>query len=295
MSTYEPLRQVLDTPGPVRLHVENGRGRIEVRAAEQRTTDITLTGARAHEVRVTQDGARIGVVAPKPRTGIFGGTDELVIEVVVPVGSDLVARSGSASITAAGRLQTARVKSGSGTVVLDRATTVVVDTGSGDVTVAEVEGDVRVRTGSGAVDVGRIAGSASVSTGSGDVRLGQTLGTVAVKTGSGDLEVGECRADLTSRTGSGDVVVRTARRGRILVKGASTRVHVGVPTGTPVWTDVSTVTGRVSSTLPPVGRPTPGADHVELRATTVSGDIVLVPADQEPTGISPTGVTRHPA
>ena len=104
------------------------------------------------------------------------------------------------------------------------------------------------------------------------------LGTAVVKTGSGDLEVGESTADLTSKTGSGDVVVRTARRGRIQVKGASTRVHVGIPAGTPVWTDVTTVSGRVSSTLPPVGQPEPGADHVELRATTVSGDITLVPA-----------------
>ncbi len=278
MNDHEPLRQVLETPGPVRLHVENGRGRILVRVADQATTDVTLTGARAAEVRVTQDGRRIGVHAPKPRNGILGRADELDIEVVVPLDSDLIARSGSASITASGRLMTTRVKSGSGAVVLDQARTVVVDTGSGDISVAEVDGDVRVRTGSGAVDLGRVAGAASVSTGSGDVCLGQVLGTAVVKTGSGDLEVGESTADLTSKTGSGDVVVRTARRGRIQVKGASTRVHVGIPAGTPVWTDVTTVSGRVSSTLPPVGQPEPGADHVELRATTVSGDITLVPA-----------------
>jgi DUF4097 and DUF4098 domain-containing protein YvlB len=277
MNDHEPLRQVLETPGPVRLHVENGRGRIVVRVADQATTDITLTGPRAAEVRVTQDARRVGVHAPKPRNGIFGRADELDIEVVVPPDSDLIARSGSASITASGRLMTARVKSGSGTVVLDQARTVVVDTGSGDISVAEVDGDIRVRTGSGAVDLGRVART-SVSTGSGDVCLGQTLGTAVVKTGSGDLEVGESVADLVSKTGSGDVVVRTARRGRIFVKGAASRVLVGIPAGTPVWTDVSTVSGRVSSTLPPVGQPEPGVDHVELRATTVSGDITLVPA-----------------
>lgn len=66
MTTHEPRRQVLETPGPVKLHVENGRGRISVRAAEQETTDITLTGARADEVRVTQDGRRVDVRAPSP-------------------------------------------------------------------------------------------------------------------------------------------------------------------------------------------------------------------------------------
>lgn len=277
-STYEPLRQVFETPGPVRLHVENGRGRIVVRAAEQTTTEVTLTGARAAEVRVTQDERRIDVIAPKPRSGLFGNGDELIIEVAIPVASDLVARSGSADIEVSGTLMTARVKSGSGAVRLGQATTVVVDTGSGDVVIAEVDGDLKIRTGSGAVDLGRVARTASVSTGSGDVCLGQALGTVVVKTGSGDLEVGDSAADVSAKSGSGDVLVRTARRGRITVKGASTRVRVGVPAGTPVWTDLSTVTGRVATSLPPVGEPEPGADHVELRATTVSGDIALVPA-----------------
>jgi len=282
MTIPEPRREVLPASGPVKLHVESARGRIVVRAADQDTTDITVditvTGARAGEVRVSQDGPRIGIQAPKPRYGIVGRADELEIEVVVPLDSDLDARSGSASITASGRLMTVRAKSGSGAVVLDQATTVVVGTGSGDISIAEADGHVRVRTGSGAVDLGRIARTASISTGSGDVCLGQVLGTAVVKTGSGDLEVGESAADLTSKTGSGDVVVRTARRGRIQVKGASARVQIGVPAGTPVWTDVTSVTGRVSSALPPVGRPEPGVDHLELRATTVSGDISLVPA-----------------
>ncbi|GAA3670542.1 hypothetical protein GCM10022237_32910 [Nocardioides ginsengisoli] len=278
MSQPEPLRQVFETPHAVKLHVENGRGRIVVRATDRATTEVTLGGARASDVRVEHNGARVDVIAPKPRGGLFGNGDDLDIEIDVPLASDLVARSASADVTASGRLRSARVKSSSGTVSVDQVTDVVVDTGSGDIGVAEVDGDVRVRTGSGAVDLGRVAGTASVSTGSGDVCLGQALGTVVVKTGSGDLEVGESTADVTSKTGSGDVVVRTARRGRIQVKGASTQVRVGVPVGTPVWTDLTTVSGRVRSTLPPVGQPEPGADHLELRATTVSGDIALMPA-----------------
>jgi len=278
MTTPEPLRQVLETPGPVRLHVESGRGRIAVRAADQQTTEVTLTGPRAGEVRVTHDERRIGVIAPRARHGVLGGADDLLVEVVVPLDSDLVVRTASADVSAAGRLVTVRVRTGSGSVMLDQVTTAAVASGSGDVTVAEVDGDVRIRTGSGAVDVGRVARTASVSTGSGDVCLGQALGTVVVKTGSGDVEIGDSRAQLTSKTGSGDIVVRSARSGRILAKGASSRISVGVPAGTPVWTDITSVSGRVSSSLPPVGPPEPGAEHVELRASTVSGDISLVPA-----------------
>ena len=48
-----------------------------------------------------------------------------------------------------------------------------------------------------------------------------------------------------------------------------------MPAGVPVWTDVHTVTGTIHSTLEGAGQPEPGADHVELRTTTVSGDIDL--------------------
>jgi hypothetical protein len=62
------------------------------------------------------------------------------------------------------------------------------------------------------------------------------------------------------------------------MKGASGDVTVGVPAGVPVWTDISTVTGAIRSQLPHAGQPAEGADHVEVRAKTVSGDIVLTQA-----------------
>ena len=44
-----------------------------------------------------------------------------------------------------------------------------------------------------------------------------------------------------------------------------------------MWTDISTVSGAIRSNLEGAGEPAEGADHVELRAKTVSGDIVLTP------------------
>ena len=58
-------------------------------------------------------------------------------------------------------------------------------------------------------------------------------------------------------------------------KGASGDVRVGIPSGLPVWTDLSTVSGSIRSSLEGAGQPAEGQDHVELRAKTVSGDIVL--------------------
>ncbi len=274
---FEPRR--FATPTPTQLYVENGAGRISIAATDTSTTTVRVSGERAEEATVVQDDDRISVIAPKHRAGFFSGDQALAIEVELPTGSHLVVKSGSASLAATGELSTVRVKSGSGDVRLDVVGGAAeVDTGSGDITLATAAGDLRVRSGSGDVDLRSVAGSTSVSTGSGDVRIGRADGPVVVKTGSGDLEIVQAERDVASTPGSGDVVVRSARRGRIVAKGASGDIVVGVPVGTPVWTDLTTMTGRVTSTLPSAGQPAPGADHVELRATTVSGDIALVPA-----------------
>ena len=50
---------------------------------------------------------------------------------------------------------------------------------------------------------------------------------------------------------------------------------VGIPAGTPVWTDSPPCPASIRSSLEGAGQPAEGEDHVELRAKTVSGDIVL--------------------
>ena len=113
------------------------------------------------------------------------------------------------------------------------------------------------------------------STGSGDVEVGTAHARTVVKTGSGDLKVVTANHDVSLSTGSGDLTVGSARRGRVSAKGASSDVRIGIPAGTPVWADLTTVTGKVRSDIESVGAPQEGQDHIELEARTVSGDIVL--------------------
>lgn len=138
-----------------------------------------------------------------------------------------------------------------------------------------VEQDTRVKSGSGAVDVRRADRGLSISTGSGGVALGGTRGVTTVKTGSGSLAVTAAHTDLTHTTGSGDLAVGAISAGRLQAKGASGDVRVGVPAGVAVWTDISTASGRIDSSLESSGPPQDGADHVELRVKTASGDVVL--------------------
>ncbi len=76
-------------------------------------------------------------------------------------------------------------------------------------------------------------------------------------------------------TGSGDVHVGRIHRGAVKAKAASGDIHIGVPAGIPVWTDISCINGSVRSNLEGAGQPEKDQDYIEIRATTVSGDITL--------------------
>ena len=264
-----------ETLRPVSLYVELGKGSVHVRATDTTESHVTVTGRDAAEVVVAQDGDEISVVAPRQRTGFLGGDGALDVLVTVPSRSDLAVKTGSADIEATGTFGHGRVRSGSGDISIEAIGATTIETGSGDVHLGTADAELRVKSGSGDVRVTRALSAVSVSTGSGDVEVGASTGPAVVKTGSGDLKVLEAAGDVSLSTGSGDLVIASAIRGRLTVKGASGDVRIGIPAGVPVWTDISTISGRIHSTLEGAGQPEEGADHVEVRAKTVSGDILL--------------------
>lgn len=275
MSESTTTEHHFETHAPVDLYVESGAGTVSVRVVDTTESRVSITGRDADRVRVEQSGTSLSVVAPR-RTGFLVGDLALDIDVVVPLRSQAAVRTGSADVSVEGGVAALQVRSGSGEVAVESVTgPAVLETGSGEVRVGDAGGDLRVKSGSGVVRVGRAAGRLQVSTGSGDVELATVLGPSTVKTGSGTLRVGDAATDVTLTTGSGHLVLDRASRGRVTLKGASADAVVGVPAGTPVWTDVFTLTGEIRNALAPTGAPADGADHLELRVKTVSGDVVL--------------------
>ena len=270
------MQQTFDTPNPISLHVELGSGDLSVDAEDVDQTVVNVDGKNADDVTVEQRGDQIVVLAPQRKAGFFAGNNELSIAITVPTDSELSTKLGSADLVSSGRLGATRIKTGSGDVRLDHLSAdASIETGSGDIDVDTVAGDLRVKTGSGDVEVDRLDGNATVSTGSGDVEIGTAHSDVQVKSGSGDLRVGQAHRDLALSTASGDLTVGRFEHGELQAKNVSGDIHVGIPANIPVWTDISAVTGRVSSNLDGAGQPEEGQDYIELRAKTVSGDIVL--------------------
>ena len=270
------MQKIFETPEPTSLYVELGTGDVTVTCDDVTQTTVDVDGKGADDVTVEQRGGQIVVIAPRIRVGFFTGNDKLSVHVTMPSGSSMATKLGSADVTVTGRLGETRIKTGSGDVTLDQVDgKAMVEAGSGDIQIGEIRDDLRAKSGSGNVEVGRTGGAASVSTGSGDVEIGVAGEAVTAKSGSGDMLVRDAQSDVVLSTASGDLVVERMQRGQLQAKNVSGDIRVGIPSGVPVWTDISTLTGSVSSSLAGAGQPEPGQDYIELRAKTVSGDIFL--------------------
>jgi DUF4097 and DUF4098 domain-containing protein YvlB len=271
------MNREFETPEPIELYVEIGKGNVEVRAGSTTTTTLDIHGRDADDVEVTFENNQLAVIGPKDGGSWFsGGNRELRVEVELPTASDVGVKTGSADIQIEGLVNEVRVKTGSGDVTCDTfGGAAQIETGSGDVEIAEALAELRVKSGSCDMSIGTCLGNLNVSTGSGDVEVGTTNGKAVVKTGSGDLKVSTANADISLSTGSGDMAIGAVRHGKVSLKGASSDMSIGIPAGTPVWADINTVTGSVRSNLESVGAPQEGQEHVELQARTVSGDISL--------------------
>lgn len=264
-----------ETPDPIDLDVELGDGSVDVRADATGRTSVQVIGPRSEAFRVVQDGRHIRIAPPRDHSWRFGTHR---VRVVIPELSDLSIGCGSASIEVAGAVGRADLSSGSGAVTCERAEMLAVSTGSGAIGATSV-GVLHAKSGSGDLDVGEVREEAQVTSGAGRIRIGRLVGAITAKTGSGWLRIDHLIGDLRFSTGSGAVGIIRVSRGRLDIAASSGKVRVGIDPGVPVWTDITSVSGRVESNLQPVGEPQPGQDHVELRVHTVSGSIRLDPAD----------------
>jgi hypothetical protein len=259
---------------PAFLAVEIDSGSVEVAATDTDQISVELSGSGADDTLVERDGNRLTVTGPRSRG--FSRSRSVHARIAAPTGSDLVTKLGSAPATATGTLGVVRIATGSGDVDVEEVTgNAEVRTGSGDVRVRHIGGEANLKSGSGDITVGELLGASRLATGSGDIAVRHAEGAVSAKSGSGDVRVQEAgpKADLASATGY--LEVHRIATGRADLKNVSGNIRVGIPAGTPVWTDIATGTGRVRSGLEPTGAPADGQPYVELTARTTTGDVYL--------------------
>jgi len=266
-----------DTPGQVRLDLEIPFGRVEIETATAETTHVSLEGNESYSrelieqarVESHQRGDRSEVVVEVRSRGFMlsiGRSPDIRLRVVCPPGADVSVRTKSADITARGSYRSVEAK-----------------TASGDLEVDEVLGELRVKTASGDVAVQEVGGQTEIQSTSGDVALQRAGADVVAKLVSGDIWIRDAAGSIHANTVSGDQRFEAVVAGTVEATAISGDVYVGVRRGSRVYVDANTVSGSTSSEFdlsdaPAEGVPDENAPLVEVRAKTVSGDVMLARA-----------------
>jgi DUF4097 and DUF4098 domain-containing protein YvlB len=270
--------QAFDTPGKTRLRVKNAAGLISVDPSETGRTTVVLEALREDDATreaieratVELNGNEITVeigVGSKgfgvgPAWITFGRTPSVGVRIRCPEDSDLECATASADVAATGRLGNVELKTASGDIAVEHVTALRVQSASGDVRAATVDGEARLQTVSG------------------DVRLGTVTGPASATLVSGDFSIDDAHTDLSAKTVSGDQRIGSIREGQINVQSVSGDVRIGVRRGTRLRIDANSTSGDVSSELDVKDTPSEGSSGSEARlaAKTVSGDIEITRA-----------------
>jgi len=260
-------RESFATPEPPRLDLRVQAGEVDVRARSTSETIVELEPLGGDESRTAVEEARVElregvVVVDVPEQRLFrvlSRGSEVRLTVVCPTGSSLRSRAASADVHASGLLASADV-----------------ETASGDVEIEEVEGDATVKTASGDVKAARVGGALTVQSASGDLTVDRLGGRGTFRSASGDVVVRDAAESVSAQSASGDLRIEAVSEGEVTLRSASGDVYVGVRPGSTVAVDVGSMSGDTTSELELGGAPPEqdeGSPHLDLRVTTMSGDV----------------------
>jgi DUF4097 and DUF4098 domain-containing protein YvlB len=119
------------------------------------------------------------------------------------------------------------------TVRVPRNMDVEVDDGSGEVRIAQIEGNIQVDDGSGEISIRDIRGDVGIDDGSGTVDVRDVTGSVTIDDGSGTIQIHDIGENVKVSDGSGsinidgvggDVIIKEEGSGSCNIKNVSGRV-----------------------------------------------------------------------
>jgi DUF4097 and DUF4098 domain-containing protein YvlB len=281
------MERAFETPGDVRLYVENEVGHVAISTGVSEATQVSLEpdtpGAeeliRRATVECRTSGHRHIVVVKVPRQGMrFLQRNGVTIRVDLPQGSDVNVMAGSADVDINGPVGTAELATSSGDISADDvAGDFQSKTSSGVITVGAVGGDLKVYTASGDLRCSSVAGRSVFATASGDLEVGAAANQVDVKATSGDVRLGDLANGARVQNVSGDVRVLALGEGTLHVRSVSGSVSVGIVKDVELHVDVETMSGEVRSDIPLSESPGTrrAGNRVDVSVRSVSGDVEI--------------------
>jgi DUF4097 and DUF4098 domain-containing protein YvlB len=283
-----------DTPEPITAEIDVVVGDVRIDAGDRATASVDVQPSDASNqedvkaaelTRVEHSGGHLVVKAPKLRSWrprSTGGSIDVTIE--LPAGSALHASGQLTDFRCDGPAGVCRIKTGIGRIAVDRAATVVLKVGAGDIAVEHVTGDAEITTGSGEIRARELDGAAVVKNSNGDTWIGLAHGDVRLKAANGSVAIDVAEAGVSAKTANGDVRLGEVARGSIVLETHLGELEVGVREGSAAWLDVRAAAGRLHNALDASSAPGSSDEKVEIRARTSLGDVVVRRAER--TGVA---------
>src|SRR5579863_10144677 len=254
-------REVFEANGVATARITTASGDVTIGASESNVIEVTLSVKDSSHQRMLDDAViefdqRTNALVVRTRThenfnamrGFrafrrnswfeFGSSDPDV-HVALPEGSSVEVTTASGDTEIIGGLAKASVTSASGSV-----------------TVADEVGELEMKTASGDVTTATVRTSLTCHSASGNVRCDGAGTSTKIRTASGSVRLAvDVPSDISVRTVSGNVAVTVAR-------------------GLEVDVDATSISGRLTSTMPLDGTTDVASkDAVSISAKTVSGDV----------------------
>jgi DUF4097 and DUF4098 domain-containing protein YvlB len=232
----------------------------------------------AKQTVVDLNGGSLTIRAPR-RRGIaaylgMGRSGSLDVTVELPEGSSLTAEAGFADIRCVGSLGDVDVKTGAGSVGIDRAGALHVRSGAGRVTLEGSSGNAEIVT-AGDITIGTVNGDADIKNHNGKTWIGRVDGDVRVKSANGDITIEAAGRDVNAKTSNGDIHLGRISRGSATIETACGGLEIGIAEGTAAWVDANTSFGQIHNTLSPADDPEQAAETVQVLARTSFGDVLI--------------------
>jgi DUF4097 and DUF4098 domain-containing protein YvlB len=233
------FERTLSVAAPVTIELATGAGDISVRTGAVAVVRIKGVVSvndrrreRAEEILRTiestppieHDGSRVRI-GKQIDQELYRNVG-ISYELVVPMESQLEARTGSGSVKAESLRGPLNLRSGNGSLtMLNIAKKTVADTGSGNITAKDVAGDIDLKSGNGNINVSGIGGTVTARTGSGEIVLANITNKVDVHTGNGAIRGTGLLSDFLGDTSSGNISL-AAVNGTVQAKTGNGNVQI---------------------------------------------------------------------
>lgn len=213
---YSEVRNLeLDASGLSEMFIDAGAGSMVVSGVEGSNeisvvatirvdTDDPDEGAKFVEKRLRlgleRDGDRAELQASFTPGWGWGSEAAVDLDVRMPARLALVIDDGSGPITVDAVSGTVRIDDGSGSIRVENAGAMKIEDGSGSITIVGASGDVYVEDGSGSIDIRGVRGSVTVDDGSGDIEIDDVERDLVIEEeGSGSLRYTNVRGSVRQR------------------------------------------------------------------------------------------------